>query len=168
MTYLAATIVVLASVVGIMLTIITLPGIWVMIGVATACAIWRPEMFSLWTLGAAVVLGLLGELIEFLASAAGARKAGGTRAGALLSIVGGLVGAIVGTPIMPILGTIVGAVIGAGVGAFVGERGVSARGWRDSATAARGAATGRAIALVAGSAIAVVIGVLLSVAAFVP
>ena len=168
MTYVAASIVLIASLVGVVLTILTLPGIWIMIGVAAGCAIWRPELFSIWTLVAAIVLGLIAELIEFIASAAGSKRMGGTRAGAWMSVLGGLVGAIVGTPIFPVIGTIVGAIVGAGVGAFIGERGIARRGWRDSAVSAGGAAGGRAVALVAKAGIAVAIAILLSVAAFVP
>lgn len=168
MTYVAASIIVIASLIGVVLTFLTLPGIWLMIVVASACALWRPELFSIWTLAAAVGLGLLAELIEFLASAVGSKRAGGTRAGGWMSVLGGLIGAIVGTPIFPLLGTILGAIVGAGVGAFIGERGIARRSWRDSAVSAGGAATGRAVALVAKGGIAVVIGVLLCVAAFVP
>lgn len=168
MTYVAATIVLIGALTGVVLTILTLPGIWLMIGVAGACAIWRPEMFSIWTLVAVIVLGLIAELIEFVASAAGSKRVGGTRAGAWMSVLGGLVGAIVGTPFFPVVGTIVGAVAGAGLGAFIGERGIARRGWRESAVSAGGAATGRAVALVAKAGIAVAIAIILSVAAFVP
>ena len=169
MTYVAASIVVLFCLVGVALTLLTLPGIWVMIAVAIGCQIWRPELFSLWTLGVVVGLGLLAELAELVASAAGSKRAGGSRAGALLSVVGGIVGAIVGTPLIPIpvIGTLIGAVIGAGVGAFIGERGVSGQGWRVSAASAGGAAAGRLVASIVKTAFALLIALILGVAAFV-
>jgi len=154
MTYLAATIVVLSGLAGVALTLLVMPGIWFMIGVAVAIAVfWQREMFSPWTL-----------------AAAGSKRAGGTRPGAILSIVGGIVGAIVGTPLIPIpvIGTIAGAVIGAGLGAFIGERGLAARGWKDSARSAGGAAAGRLVATIVKTAFAAAIALLLSVAAFWP
>lgn len=170
MTYVAATIVLIASLAGVALTLLTMPGIWLMIGVAILCALWRGDMFSIWTLAAAVLLGVLAEIVELVASAAGSKKAGGTRAGAIGSIVGGVLGALAGTIFIPvpILGTLMGAVAGAALGALVGERGISARTWRESAASARGAATGRLVASVAKTALAAVIAVLLSVAAFLP
>lgn len=171
MTYLAATIVVLSGLAGIALTLLVMPGIWFMIGVAVAIAVfWQREMFSPWTLAAAVALALIAEIVELVASAAGSKRAGGTRPGAILSIVGGIVGAIVGTPLIPIpvIGTIAGAVIGAGLGAFIGERGLAARGWKDSARSAGGAAAGRLVATIVKTAFAAAIALLLSVAAFWP
>ena len=175
MIYVAASIVIIASLAGIVLTIVTLPGIWFMIGVALICTIWQRELLSIgpvgyvWTLLAAVALGVVAEIIEFAASAVGSKRLGGTRAGAWMSILGGLIGALVATPLIPIpiLGTILGAVIGAGAGAFVGERGISKRGWRESAASGRGAATGRAVAIVVKGSIAAVIALILSVGAFV-
>ena len=70
-----------------------------------------------------VVLAALGELLEFLAGALGVTKAGGSRRGAILALVGslagGIVGLFVGLPI-PVVGPIVGAMLLAGAGAFAG------------------------------------------------
>jgi len=77
-----------------------------------------------WTvLALMLVLAVLGEAWEFFAGAAGAAKKGGSRRGAVFSILGSLVGsiggAIVGVPI-PVVGPLIGALIGGAVGAFAG------------------------------------------------
>lgn len=169
MDWVAAVIVLLASVVGLALTALTLPGIWVLLAVALVCQVWQPGLFSWWTLAIAGALGVLAELIEFAASAAGAGKAGGTRSGAVGSVIGSLAGAIGGAVLLPIpiLGSVAGAVVGAALGALVGERGVAGRTWGDSVRVGRGAAVGRLVAMVVKTGIAAGIGVQLTVAAFV-
>src|SRR5882724_8420150 len=98
MNSLAAVIVILASVVGVGLTLLTLPGTWLAVLIAAAVALCRPELISWWTVGAAAALDVIAEVVELVASAAGAAKGGASRAGAIGAITGSLVGAIVGTP----------------------------------------------------------------------
>ncbi len=162
-------VVVLSCLVGVAMTLAMLPGIWVMVGVAVACDVWRPELFSIWTLIAVVALGLLAEGLELAASAAGARKAKGSRAAAVSSILGGVIGAIAGTILIPvpIVGTIVGGVVGAGLAAGLGERGFAMGSWGDSWRVGRGAAKGRMVSIIIKAALAIVIGVVLTVAVFV-
>ncbi len=111
-----------------LLNFVSLPGNWGMVSVAFFYA-WLGPTGESGTLGfptviATVVLAGLGELIEFAAAAAGARKAGGSRRAGLLAIVGSLIGSLVGVTIgsalVPVVGTIVGAVIFAGLGAMGG------------------------------------------------
>ena len=169
MDYLAASIVVLASILGVILTLLTLPGTWLAVATGLACAWWRPDMFGVWTLATCIALAVLGEVLEFFASAAGAASAKGTKAGAIGAIAGGLVGALVGTgasPI-PIVGTVLGGIVGAGLGAALGERGMASRTWSESFRVAKGAAVGRALSIVLKGLLALVIGIVLSVAAFV-
>lgn len=170
MIYLAASIVTLSALLGVVLTLLTFPGIWLMVLVALLCQWWQPTLFSWWTLGAAVLLAGLAELVEFLASAAGAAKAKGTKSAMAASIAGAIVGAILGTLLIPIplVGTIVGGVAGAGLGAGITERTISQKGWGESWRVARGAATGRALSLVAKTAVACAVALLLIVAAFWP
>ena len=70
------------------------------------------------------VLALLGEGVEMLAGAAGAKGVGGSKRGAILSFVvsmlGGMVGMFIGTAILPIVGSVLGALTFACVGALVG------------------------------------------------
>ncbi|MGP1345604.1 MAG: DUF456 domain-containing protein [Phycisphaerales bacterium] len=161
MHFVAAGILLITGLIGVALTVVALPGIWVVVGVALLCQLWQPGLFSWWTIGVALGLGLLAELIEFLASVAGSTKAGGTRHGAIWSIVGGIAGAILGSPVVPIIGTIVGGVIGAGVGAMVGEMMGSKMPWRSAARVGQGAATGRLVSIVVKSGVcAVIVGML--------
>lgn len=157
----------IVSTLGVALTLVALPGTWLIVLSAVAVKALWPEVLGWWTLGALVLLAVAGEVAEFLASAAGAAKRGGSRAGLVGAVVGGLAGAIFGTVLIPIpiLGTIAGGVIGAAAGAFIAERGVSGRTWKEARSIAAGAAIGRALSTVIKGAIAVVMGVLVTVAA---
>jgi uncharacterized protein YqgC (DUF456 family) len=162
---------VVAGLLGALLTIATLPGTWIVILLAFLAEWISPEpVYSPWTFAIVIALALAGELIEFLASGAGAAKAGGSKRAAVLGVVGGIVGAILGTiflPFLPIIGTILGAVVGAGLGAGLGESMKTGRTSRDVWNVGRGAAHGRFIAIIVKGAIALVIGVILGVLAFV-
>lgn len=158
--------VVLLCAASVGLTLLTLPGTWLMVLIGIGVKVWQTEMVSWWTIAALLALAGTGEILELFASAVGARRSGGSRAGGVGAIVGGLIGAIAGTPVFPVLGTIIGAVLGAGLGALVVERGMGKRTWRDSARSGVGAAQGRLIATVLKGVIAVVMALTLSVAVF--
>jgi uncharacterized protein len=168
MSFLAVIILLIASVAGLVLTLLTLPGVWLILAIALICqfAFGDPLLFSWWTLGIALALALLGEAAEFAASAIGAAGAGGGTSGAFGSIVGSTVGAIVGTFIIPIpiAGTIAGGVLGAGIGAVAAERGITRRPWGQSCRIGRGAAIGRLLATIAKLVIAAAVGILLTLA----
>lgn len=126
-TLLYVTLLFAALAVGWLLTLVSLPGNWLIVGAAALYA-WATPDGTRWDLswqlvGVLAVLAVVGEVIEAVASAAGVRKHGGSRRGALLSIVGSLVGAIVGTGAVPIpvVGTLLGACVGAMLGAVLGE-----------------------------------------------
>ncbi len=119
---------VLAYMIGWIMTLLSLPGIWVMV----ACSLvyhWvgpaEPARLALgWpALATLIGLALFGEFIETAAGATGAKRAGGSRRGMLLAIVGSIVGAIFGAgagiPI-PVIGSVLGSVLGAALGAFAG------------------------------------------------
>ncbi len=163
----AVVIVALASLVGVVLTLLTLSGAWLIILVALLCAWWRGGLYEWWTFAVCVALALVGEIVEFAWSARGAKRTGGTRPGMVGSVVGGLIGAVVGTFAIPIplVGTLIGATAGAGLGAVAGERGMSERTWRESAAVGRGAAVGRLTAVAIKTAIAGVIGLVLTTGA---
>ena len=110
----------LFSLAGIALAAVTLPGVWLALCVALLCNLWQPGMFNWWTLGICAGAGALGEIIELAASALGAKKAGGTRAGALSALGGTLIGAFAGSFFFFPIGTVAGAVLGAGIGAMIG------------------------------------------------
>jgi uncharacterized protein len=160
----AAALVILASFAGVILTILTLPGTWLAVLSGVIVAIWRPELISWWTVGAAGALAVIAEAVELFASAAGAKKGGASRQGAIGAVVGSLIGAIVGSAIALVLGAIIGGVLGAGLGALIAERGLKGRSWQDSAKAGQGAAIGRLIATALKTVLAVVIALVLSIA----
>jgi uncharacterized protein YqgC (DUF456 family) len=177
--------VVLFAWIGVLLTALTLPGIWVAIAAAGVAQWWSlasrgaggagsaagtpaVPMFSWWTLGVCVALGLLAELVELLASAMGARKMGGSRRGAVGSVAGALLGALLGTFLIPVpvLGSVLGAAVGAGAGALLTERHLGEKTWAQSGRIGAGAAVGRLVASLAKVAFAALIALVLSVAAF--
>lgn len=169
MHYSAASILLVVSLVGIALTVVTLPGAWLICAAAILIKmVWIPEILSWWTIGICVGLAVIAELIELGASAVGAAKAGGSRRGAIGALVGTLAGAIIGSFILffPI-GTIVGAVLGAGAGSLIAERAWAGRTWAESAKAGQGAAVGRLAATIIKTCFTVTIGLTVSIAAFV-
>jgi uncharacterized protein YqgC (DUF456 family) len=161
-----------AVVVGMVLAFLTLPGVWFMLAVAVAVELLFPAqtVFRPATLITLVLVAILGEIIELLASAVGAGKAGGSRKSAVLSVIGAMLGAVAGTVLIPvpILGTIAGACLGAGLFALFSERLLERRDWDQSAQVAKGAAMGRLAATFVKITIAVVVGVALVWAAAVP
>jgi uncharacterized protein len=162
----AIAIILIAGLAGVVLTLITLPGTWVAIGVALIIKVWQPSLFPWWVVGVAVVLALVGEAVEFCASALGAARGGATRRGAVGAIVGSIAGAILGSPLLFPIGTIAGGVIGAAAGTIIMERGAADRTWKDATRAGTGAAAGRLVATVAKTGIACAIALLLAVSVF--
>ena len=169
MTIFAAIVVTLAAVLGVALTLVTLPGIWIMIFVALLCELLVADLFSWPLIVAVLLLGGLAELAEFLASAAGSKNAGGTNSGMVGSIVGGLGGMIGGQILIPIpiVGAVVGGVAGAGLGAMLAERGHAKRSWKDSYRSGQGAAVGRAVSIFVKGAFSVAVAVALVTGAWV-
>lgn len=109
------------------LTLLGLPGNWGLLGIAAMTASFTPEAtyFDVSSTTVLLALGLatLGEVVEFVAGAAGVNQLGGSRKGSALalagSVVGTIVGIFVGVPI-PIVGSLIAAVLFGGLGAFVG------------------------------------------------
>lgn len=110
-----------------LLTVVGVPGNWLMVA-ATAIYAWLVPQQAAASFGWGIVLAVallaaLGELLEAVAGALGVAKAGGSRRGAVLallgSLAGGLLGMVVGLPI-PLVGQLVAAVLFAGIGALLG------------------------------------------------
>ncbi len=108
-------------------TLMGMPGNWLMVAATTVYAILMPAQ-SPAALGWKIVLALfvlaaLGEIVELVAGALGAGKAGGGRRGALLalagSMIGGILGMILGLPI-PLVGSMLASVFFAALGAMAG------------------------------------------------
>jgi len=110
-----------------LLTLLNLPGNWVIVG-AAAIYVLVVEPTSVvamgwWTVLALVILATIGEIAEFAAGAANAARVGGSRRGAVLAIIGSVIGGVIGLGVgipIPVIGPFIGAVLLAGAGAFVG------------------------------------------------
>ncbi len=155
---------------GLALTLLTGPGVWLMLLAAGGIQWYSSSVtgtgyFPLWLIVTVLVLALVGELLEFIASAVGAKTAGGSRASGVGAIAGAIIGAIAGTAFIPPVGTVIGSIIGAGAGALALEMGwAKNQSWRSASKVALGAAAGRAVATVIKVTIAIVVGVSLIVA----
>jgi uncharacterized protein YqgC (DUF456 family) len=160
-----------------LLTVVGMPGNWLMVAAAALYA-WLVPADAGASIGWGVVLAIgilaaLGELLEMAAGALGVAKAGGSKRGAVLallgSMIGGLVGMAVGVPI-PLVGPLVGAVLFASLGALLGA--VIGECWKgrelaESWQVGRGAFWGRLLGTLAkvlvGSIMLVVVAVALVV-----
>ncbi len=127
MDIVAAVGLIVVALVGWLTQLVGLPGNWIVVGAAAIYAWWLPGEGRLsigWnTVIGLVVLAALGEVLEFAAGALGVTKAGGSRRGAALALVGSLVGGVaglfIGVPI-PIVGSLAAAILFGGLGALVG------------------------------------------------
>jgi uncharacterized protein len=148
------------------LVALTLPGLWVM---TAACAVYalltHTHFVGRDSLIALFVLSLGGEVLEFTAGGAMAKRAGGGRNSAVGAILGGIVGGIIGSFVLPLVLTIVGICIGS----FVGAASFELLGSANPNLAFRvgvGAAKGRLMGVVLKMAIGVVMLGIVLVAGF--
>lgn len=107
------------------LNVIGLPGNWLVVVVAAVYSYFMPDErrldIGIMTLLGLLALAALGEAIEFLAGALGASKAGASKRGTAMALVGSLVGGIAGIFVpVPVVGQIVGPIVCASLGALVG------------------------------------------------
>ena len=150
-------------VVAWVLTLLGLPGNWLIVIAATVHFALVPGD-SVATMGWGVVVALfalatVGEVVEPLAGAGGAAKTGASRRGGTLarvgSVAGGVIGLFLGIPIPvvgPILTAIVFGCVGALVGAVIGER-WKGRGLRVSWQVGKAAFQGRLLGTLVKAAI---------------
>ncbi len=143
----------LLALTGLAITIVGLPGPWMLVAIGAVMTFYfsdsRLPAMSIFAFACIVGIAGLGELIEFVAGAAGVKKTGGSRRAAALAIVGSIVGAIVGlfvgTPV-PVIGSVVVSLLLGGLGAFtgavLGER-WKGRVWDDSIAVGKAAFWGR-------------------------
>lgn len=152
--YAGAGIFALIGLIAVVLTPVGVPGAWMLIGLAgtvdvTSMLFGRDDTlpFGVQGLAVAVAAAALGEVLEFVAGALGAKAGGASRAGMVGSMIGGFVGVIAGTLMVPVpvVGSVVGALAGVAVGAAVGEIAFHGRTARDAVRPAAGAAVGRVI-----------------------
>jgi len=177
--YLVAALFVLLGAGCLVLIIFSLPGTWIMLGLAAIIEVcdrfYLPEgdrqTFEWWVLIACVALAAAGELLEFAASAAGAKRGGATRRGMIFALIGGILGGIFLTFLLPIpvVGSLIGAIIGTFAGAVVGEMThLEARTLSGSIKPAIGATIGRVLGTMSKIGIATAVWIALSVDAFWP
>jgi len=151
---------------GLALVTVTLPGLWIMTASAAIFALvshgHRPGNKILLTL---IILSAIGEILEFTAGGAAARRAGGGRNAAIGALIGGIVGGIVGSFLLPLILTIVGICIGS----FVGAAGLELLGGGEpihSLQVGWGAAKGRFVGVVLKLGVGIVMALLILVTAF--
>lgn len=123
----AVLLLILAVGIGWVLTVLGMPGNWLIV-LAAALYSWLALSSGILGIGLTLVITLavlagIGELVEFLSATVGARKAGGSRTASVYALGGSLLGAIagglIGMPI-PIIGSAIAAVLGGALGAFAG------------------------------------------------
>jgi len=162
---------VVVNVVCLVLVLFQLPGNWLMVLTTGLMAWWQWDegVFSVPLLVAIVVLAVVGEVVELAAGALGAKKAGGTKWGAIGALFGGMPGAVLGTILIPvpILGTLFGASAGAYAGAWLLERHVAKRDHDEARRSGIGAGMGVLVGTVTKFSIGITIWVTVFVAAFV-
>lgn len=127
LTGLGITLTILALFGSWFVTLVGMPGNWLIVGVAALYAWWVPDE-SRWDLSwqnVAVLAGLavVGEVVEAGLSAAGVSRLGGSRRGMVLALLGSFVGAFMGAGMglpIPLVGPLLGIMLGAGLGALGG------------------------------------------------
>jgi len=163
-----ATAMAIANLFWLALTLLGLPGNWLMIVTAAAITAWvDPPFVGKRAFIAAVLLAGLGEVVELLAGALGSKIGGGGKWSSLGALAGGVSGAILGTVLIPL--PVVGTILGAAIGAFVGSAGVelySGRTRGEALRAGRGAAIGHVTGNVSKVGLGCVVWVVLTAAAF--
>jgi uncharacterized protein YqgC (DUF456 family) len=155
-TWLWATVFVLAQLVALCVIPLGLPGTWLQV-VAAAVAVWATDRPIGWLL-VLVVLAVAGEIAEMLSGQWGARRFGGSPRAAWGALIGGFAGLFIGTPV-PLVGSLVMSFVGSFVGAIVGEM----SGRRQIAPELRvglGAVLGRALGIAAKLGVGFVIAIL--------
>jgi uncharacterized protein YqgC (DUF456 family) len=146
------------TVAGLLLIPFGLPGLWVMVlGMLAYGWFTGFQAVTAGLIALAVVLALLGEVIEAWLGFRFARRYGGSSRAGWGALAGGLVGAIVGVPV-PLIGSVIGGFVGAFAGATLLEY-TRARHAGAAAGAGWGAVLGRAAAAAAKMALGIVIAV---------
>ena len=160
---------------GVLLTLVGLPGTWLYLACALIAQWTMRDVFNVdapyswWTVGVGVGLCILAEVAEGLSGAAGAAKAGASKRALVGAAIGGLIGAIAGTILLaflPIIGTLLGGAVGAAIGSVVLELSKNkdlrkSTSLRDVAT---GAAIGRLLSTVIKSVFAIALLLIFTIA----
>ncbi|MGN6366692.1 MAG: DUF456 family protein [Phycisphaerae bacterium] len=138
----------LLSLLGVALNILSLPGNWLIPLLALAFS-W----YTHWRHPTPTILGLIvlflaaAELIELAGSLIGAKTFGASKSATWAALAGAIVGALLGSIFFPPLGGLIGAVLGAVLAAWLTEL-LKKRPHKQALKSALGAALGRATGLV--------------------
>ena len=138
---LALLLVVLCSVAWVS-NLISLPGNWFAVAILAAYAWWGPDegrvAIGNWPLAIAFAVAVIAEIVEFIASAWGAKRAGASKKATFYALVGSMIGAlagaVVGVPV-PIVGSVLAAILFGGLGATAGAmygEWTDGKPWRES------------------------------------
>lgn len=173
---LLAVVLVIACIAAWITNLVAMPGNWICV-LLIALYAWLAPGEGRVAIGYGVVLAvfvfaLIGELLEFVAGAAGAQRAGASRKSTLYSILGSiggaLAGAIIGVPV-PIIGSVIAAILfgglGAAAGAMYGEW-TDGRNWKENWTVGHATFWGRTFGTL-GKILAGLVIVILAVAALI-
>lgn len=168
MLYFWLTLLVVVNTLWLGLVPFSLPGNWLMILTTILFALWQKNIFGVYIILAAIVLALIGEVLEFLAGAGGAKAAGGGKKAMAAAIIGAIIGAILGTFLIPvpIFGTLLGSALGAAMAVLIAER-KAGKEMKQSLKIATGAGLGRFVGLGTKIATGIIIWLIFTIAAFV-
>jgi len=157
------------SIVGCAMTVLTLSGAWLILLAALLVQFFAPGTFATSTLIVVAILTLAGDVLEALSSGVTARRAGASRSAARWSVAGGIAGALLGSFLLPIpiVGTLAGAAVGAGIGtSAIHHR--EGHQFRDVSRVGAAALSGRLAATIIKAALTVAVGVIVVAAAAIP
>lgn len=122
MTTVLAVICIALMVLSLMLLFLSLPGNWVILGIAALWSFFGPEPLSWNILIVLLVMAIVGEVLEFFAGTVVAKHFGGSSKGSVGGIIGAIVGAILCAPLFFGFGALLGALGGAFIGSFSVEK----------------------------------------------
>lgn len=147
--------IIVASVIGIGMTAIGLPGNWLIF--FTALGYGYLDNFSHMSSMVLIILFaalVLGEIVEFVAGSLGAKKENASRYAIIAAFIGGIAGGIIGTGIMPGLGSIAGAIGGSFAAGYLAEY-LATGSWEKAGRVAKSIVIGQTLALIFKLAIAI-------------
>ena len=129
------------------LNMLSLPANWITLVLVVIWKYTHPALDITW--GFVTLLAgfaLVGEVLEFMGQAYGAKKFGASNKGNLGGILGAIAGAILGAPLFFGLGALFGALAGAFAGCLLFEL-LHDRSWEESVRASWGAFYGKAFGM---------------------
>lgn len=152
-TVLLASLLVILCVVAWGTNLIALPGNWMSVALL-ALYVWLGPHEGRAAIGGiplvvAFLMALIGEIVEFLAAALGAKKAGASRRSTIYAVIGSMVGAIAGAIIgvpVPVIGSVLAAILFGGLGATAGAmygEWTDGKSWKESWSIGHAAFWGR-------------------------